>query len=65
MLLGALISREHRISDGMTAKDVSDRLGLALERSGVEKAHVRHPPRLLSDNGPSYVSKELKNWLDD
>jgi putative transposase len=22
-------------------------------------------PRLLSDNGPSYVSAELRDWLDD
>jgi transposase-like protein len=26
---------------------------------------VLHRPRLLSDNGPSYVSSELGEWLDD
>jgi transposase InsO family protein len=25
----------------------------------------QHRPRLLSDNGPSYVSAELRDWLDD
>ena len=25
---------------------------------------MRHRPRLLSDNGPSYVSAELRDWLD-
>src|SRR3954453_19275617 len=27
-------------------------------------SHVAHRPRLLSDNGPSYVSVELAAWLD-
>jgi transposase InsO family protein len=49
----------------MTAKDVSDTLDLALRNSGLEAAKVRHRPRLLSDNGPSYVSSELKDWLDE
>ena len=40
-------------------------LFLALEYSGLETANVCHRPRLLSDNGPSYVSAELKNWLDN
>ncbi len=54
-----------KLCDGMTAKDVSDTLSLALERSSLETANVRHRPRLLSDNGPSYVSAELRDWLDD
>ena len=28
-------------------------------RSGCDQAHVRHKPRLLSDNGPSYIAGEL------
>jgi transposase InsO family protein len=51
--------------DGMTAGDVSDTLDLALAASGLETATVKHRPRLLSDNCPSYVSAELKDWLDD
>ena len=47
----------------MTARDVSDTLALALEASGLESANVSHRPRLLSDNGPSYVSAELRDWL--
>ena len=54
-----------KLCDGMTAKDVSNTLSLALETSGLETANVRHRPRLLSDNGPSYVSAELKDWLND
>lgn len=54
-----------KLCDGMTAKDVSATLSLALERSSLETANVRHRPRLLSDNGPSYVSAELRDWLDD
>ncbi len=54
-----------KLCDGMTANDVSDTLSLALEFSGLETAKVRHRPRLLSDNGPSYVSAELKDWLDE
>jgi transposase InsO family protein len=46
-------------------KDVSDTLQLALEASGLESVNVNHRPRLLSDNGPSYVSAELKGWLDE
>ena len=49
----------------MAAKDVSDTLRLALESSGLDQATVRQRPRLLSDNGPSYVSAKLKAWLDE
>ena len=31
--------------------------------SGCDQAHVRHKPRLLSDNGSSYVAAELAEWL--
>jgi len=47
----------------MTATDVSDTLELALEAAGLDQAPVQHRPRLLSDNGPSYVSTELGEWL--
>jgi hypothetical protein len=35
----------------------------ALEATGLSTARVRHKPRLLSDNGPCYISGELKGWL--
>ena len=54
-----------KLCAGMAAKDVSDTLELALKASGLESVNVRHRPRLLSDNGPSYVSAELKDWLDE
>ena len=47
----------------MTATDVSDTLAMALRNSGLERVRVRHRPRLLSDNGPSYVSAQLGSWL--
>lgn len=48
----------------MKASDVTDTLELALEASGCTSARVRHRPRLLSDNGSSYVSHDLAKWLD-
>ena len=38
---------------------------MALQSSGLTQMNVRHRPRLLSDNGPSYVSAELAGWLKD
>ena len=49
----------------MRTSDVTDTLNLALEASGCDQATVRHKPRLLSDNGPSYVSSDLATWLDN
>ncbi len=49
----------------MKAGDVTDTLELALEASGCDSTTVRHKPRLLSDNGSSYISHDLAEWLDD
>ena len=49
----------------MKAGDVTDTLQLALAGSGCDQAHVRHKPRLLSDNGSSYISGDLATWLGD
>ncbi len=49
----------------MKAEDVTDTLSLALTASGCDQAYVRHKPRLLSDNGSSYISGELAEWLDE
>ena len=35
----------------------------ALAATGLLEARVRHKPRLLSDNGPCYISGELKAWI--
>ena len=47
----------------MKAEDVTDTLELALTASGCDKVKVQHKPRLLSDNGSSYISEELAGWL--
>ncbi len=51
-----------RLCTGMAASDVSDTLADALKAAGLSDAQR---PRLLSDNGPCYVSGELKDWLAD
>ena len=40
----------------MKAEDVTGTLKLALQASRLDQAAVMHRPRLLSDNGSSYVS---------
>jgi len=47
----------------MKAADVTDTLTMALRASGCDSARVVQRPRLLSDNGPSYVSSDLAEWL--
>jgi len=49
----------------MKAGDVTDTLDLALAASGCDQATVLHKPRLLSDNGSSYVAGDLANWLEE
>jgi len=49
----------------MRAEDVTDTLDLALKASGCDQVHVVHKPRLLSDNGSSYVSGDLAEWLQN
>src|SRR5665213_656054 len=49
----------------MKTKDVTDTLNLALQESGCSDARVAHKPRLLRDNGSSYISAELADWLGD
>jgi putative transposase len=49
----------------MKTSDVTDTLDLALQASGCDQATVLHRPRLLSDNGSSYISAELADWLED
>ena len=49
----------------MKTGDVTDTLDRALQASGCDQATVLHKPRLLSDNGSSYISSELADWLED
>jgi transposase InsO family protein/transposase-like protein len=53
-----------KLCTSMRVDDVTDTLNLALTASGCAQAHVRHKPRLLSDNGPSYVASDLAEWLN-
>ena len=48
----------------MRADDVTATLDLALAASGLDQITVAHRPRLLSDNGSSYISADLAIWLD-
>ena len=54
-----------KLCTNMKAEDVTDTLDLALQASGCDQVHVIHKPRLLSDNGSSYVSGDLAEWLRD
>ena len=49
----------------VSATDVQETLEMALRKTGVDQVKVKLRPRLLSDNGPCYLSKELKAYLDD
>jgi len=53
-----------KLTESMTAEDVKDTLDLAIEKTGIDQVKVKHKPRLLSDNGPSYLSRDLKEYLD-
>ena len=52
-----------RLCTTMQASDVTQTLEAALGISECQSAGVEHKPRLLSDNGPCYISKELALWL--
>jgi putative transposase len=54
-----------KLCTNMRTQDVTDTLDLALATSGCDQVHVVHKPRLLSDNGSSYVSGDLAEWLQD
>ncbi|NQY62084.1 IS3 family transposase [Cognatishimia sp.] len=54
-----------KLCTNMRAQDVTDTLDLALQASGCDQVHVVHKPRLLSDNGSSYVSADLAEWLQN
>ena len=54
-----------RLCSGMAASDVSATLEDALTFAELDPASAVHRPRLLSDNGPSYISNEFAVWLED
>jgi transposase InsO family protein len=42
---------------------VEETLQIALDRADVSQVKVQQRPRLLSDNGPAFVSQALKEFL--
>src|SRR5579864_6868189 len=54
-----------KLCASMKADDVTATLEQALKTAGLDKAKVVHRPRLLSDNGSSYISGDLARWLDN
>ena len=53
------------LTSTMEADDVKNTLEMAVTKTGITGVKVRHRPRLLSDNGPCYLAKDLKQYLDD
>jgi len=54
-----------RLCSSMSAVEVKQTIDLAIETSGVDHAYVRYRPRLLSDNGPCYISGEFQEYLTE
>jgi putative transposase len=52
-----------RLGPTMCASDVTATLDQALAASGLDRIAVTQRPRLLSDNGSSYVADDLATWL--
>ena len=53
-----------RLCSKMLAEDVTDTLDMALAALGCDRATVQHKPRLLSDNGPTYIAGELAEYIE-
>jgi putative transposase len=52
-----------KLTTGMGHTDVQDTLDIAIATTGVKQVAVKHRPRLLSDNGPAYISGDLAEYL--
>jgi putative transposase len=55
----------YTLSPTMNAKDAEDTLKIALAKAEIDKVKVYHKPRLLSDNGPAYHSKDLAKFIKE
>ena len=53
-----------KLCSTMRAEDVTDTLDMALKAAGGDQVRVRHMPRLLSDNGPSYIADDLAKYIE-
>jgi putative transposase len=54
-----------RLCTSMSASDVQDTLDDAISFTGLDQVKIKHKPRLLSDNGPCYISGELADYLQE
>jgi len=54
-----------KLFTSMSASDVKELLDMAVEKTDIARVSVRHKPRLLSDNGPCYLSGELQKYLEN
>jgi len=54
-----------KLCTSMTAEDVKSTLDLAILNTGMKAKKIIQRPKLLSDNGPCYISGELKDYLKD
>lgn len=54
-----------KLSSTMASRDVTEVLDEAIAKTGMQKITVRHRARLLSDNGPCYISAELRKYLEE
>jgi putative transposase len=52
-----------KLCNTMQASDVTETLDRALVASGLDQVKVMHRPRLLTDNGSSYIAGDLAEWL--
>jgi len=53
-----------KLFTSMNASDVQETLDMALDKTGLDNVKVHLKPRLLSDNGPCYISQDLKKYLE-
>jgi putative transposase len=54
-----------KLCPSMRAEDVTATLDRALRASDLDQAKPTDRPRLLSDNGSSYIAGDLAKWLND
>jgi transposase-like protein len=54
-----------KLCTSMATDDVEVVLNDAVSRTGVTEPHVRHRPRLLTDNGACYISGQLREYLKE
>jgi len=52
-----------KLFTSMSSGDVKELIDMAIRKTGIDKIKIVYRPRLLSDNGPCYISKELKEFM--